>query len=130
MDDNRQSQRQPIMVKREFDLGVFESNQFDQADHHASIVDITSSGVGIESNTPKKPGPVLFRDRIWGQHSGMLLWSRQVGALYRSGIRFAPLPHDAELNANNQFAQSGREPLKDLTRFVAMQIESIKTSPA
>jgi hypothetical protein len=129
MDDNRQSQRQPIMVKREFDLGVFASKQLDRTDHHASIVDISNSGIGIESNTPMKPGLVLFRDRIWGQQSGMLLWSRQVGTLYRSGIRFAPLPHDAEQNANNQLAQSGREPLKDLTQLIAMQLAFIGQDP-
>jgi hypothetical protein len=130
MDDNRQSQRQPIVVKREFDLGVFASKQLDRTDHHASIVDISNSGVGIESNTPIEPGLVWFRDRIWGQHSGMLLWSKQVGTLYRSGIRFALLPHDAEPGANNHFAQSGpREPLKDPARFIAMQLESIKQEP-
>jgi hypothetical protein len=130
MDDSRQSQRQPIMGKRDFDLGVFVSKQLDRTDHHASIVDISNSGVGIESNSPMEPGLVWFRNRIWGQHSGVLLWSKQVGTQYRSGIQFAPLPHDAEPGAKNQFAQSGpREPLKDLTRFVAMQLASIKQDP-
>jgi hypothetical protein len=130
MDDSRQQQRQPIMVKRDFELGIFMSKQLDRTDHHASIVDISNSGVGIESNSPMEPGLVWFRHRIWGQHSGVLLWCKQVGTLYRSGIRFAPLPHDAELNTQNQVAQSGREPLKDLTQLVAMQLASIKAYPA
>jgi len=122
MDDNRQSQRQPIKVKRDCELGVFASKQLDRTDHPASIVDISNSGVGIESNTPVEPGFVWFRDRIWGQQSGVLLWSKQVGTQYRSGIRFAPLPCDEETGP--------REPLKDVDRLIAMQLESIKGDPS
>ena len=130
MEDNRHSQRQPIMVMRDCAMDVIKFKELDRTDHHGHIVDISKSGVGIESNTPMEPGFVLFRDRIWGQHSGVLLWSKQVGTLYRSGIRFAPLPHDAEPGAENQFARSGaREPLKDLARFVEMQLASIKLDP-
>jgi hypothetical protein len=127
MEDNRHSQRQPIMVKRDCAMDVIKFKQLDRTDHHGHIVDISKSGVGIESNTPMEPGLVLFRDRIWGQHSGVLLWSKQVGTQYRSGIRFVPLPYDAALNADSQSAQSGpREPLKDLEKIVKMMIEYIK----
>jgi hypothetical protein len=60
-----------------------------------------------------------------------MLWSKQVGTQYRSGIRFAALPPDAEPGANDQLAQSGtHEPLKDLQKIVAMQLESIKQWPS
>jgi len=127
MEDNRHSQRQAIMVKRDCAMDVIKFKQLDRTDHHGHIVDISKSGVGIESNTRMEPGFVLFRDRIWGQHSGVLLWSKQVGTQYRSGIRFVPLPHDTTLSADNQTAQSGpREPLKDLEKIVKMMIEYIK----
>ena len=127
MQDNRHSQRQPLMVKRDCTMDVIKFKELDRTDHHGHIVDISKSGVGIESNTPMEPGFVLFRNRIWGQHSGVLLWSRQVGTQYRSGIRFVPLPHDAAVGADNQSAQSEpREPLKDLEKIVKMMIEYIK----
>jgi hypothetical protein len=127
MEDNRHSQRQPIRVKRDCAMDVIKCKELDRTDHHAHIVDISKSGVGIESNTPMEPGFVLFRDRILGQHSGVLLWSKQVGTQYRSGIRFVPLPYDAALGADKQSAKSGpREPLKDLEQIVKMMIEYIK----
>ncbi len=118
MDDNRQAQRQPIAVKRDCDLGFFASRNLDRTERHASIVDISSSGVGIESSSPMEPGLVWFRNRIWGQHSGVLLWSKRVGALYRSGIRFAPLPSDGE--------PAFCEPLKDVERLISLHINSMK----
>ena len=127
MEDNRHSQRQQITVKRDCAMDVIKFKELDRADHHGHIVDISRSGIGIESNTPMEPGFVLFRDRIWGQHSGVLLWSKQVGTQYRSGIRFVPLPHDAALIVDKHSAQSvPREPLKDLEKIVKMMIEYIK----
>ena len=127
MQDNRHSQRQPLMVKRDCAMDVIKFKELDRKDHRGHIVDISKSGVGIESNTPMEPGFVLFRNRIWGQHSGVLLWSKQVGTQYRSGIRFVPLPHDAAVGADIQSVHSGpREPLKDLEKIVKMMIEYIK----
>ena len=127
MQDNRHSQRQPILVKRDCAMDVIKFKELDRTDHHGQIVDISKSGVGIESNMPMEPGFVLFKDRIWGQHSGVLLWSKQVGTQYRSGIRFVPLPHDAALSVDEHAAQSGpRAPLKDLEKIVKMMIEYIK----
>jgi hypothetical protein len=127
MDDNRQSQRQPIMTTRDLAMEVIKFRQLDRADHQGQIVDISMSGVGIESNTPMEPGYVWFKNRIWGQHSGVLLWSKQVGSLYRSGIRFVSPSHDEALFANKQSEQPiQREPFKDLNKIVAMQLESIQ----
>jgi PilZ domain len=127
MEDNRHSQRQSITVKRDCAMDVIKFKELDRSDHHGHIVDISKSGVGIESNTPMEPGFVLFRDGIWGQHSGVLMWSKQVGTQFRSGIRFVPLPHDVALSVDNHAAQSGpREPLKDLEKIVKMMIEYIK----
>jgi hypothetical protein len=115
------------MVNRDFVLDVVKFKHLDRSDHHGHVVDISRSGIGIESNTPMEPGLVWFRDRIWGQYSGVLLWSRQVGSQYRSGIRFASLPQNLEPNDTNQSAPSGfREPLKDLEPLIAMQLDSIK----
>ncbi len=131
MDETRQARRQPITVKRDCAMGVITFERLDWTDYHASIVDISKNGVGIESKSPLEPGLVWFRDRIWGQHSGVLLWSKQMGAHYRSGIRFAPLPRDAEQFVNNQIAKSSPlEPLRDLDKIVATLFESIKHSPS
>jgi hypothetical protein len=127
MDDTRHSHRQPITVKRDCDLRIFTFNNFDRMDQHASIVDISNGGVGIQLDTPAEPGIVWFRDRVFGQHSGILLWSKKVGTQYRSGIRFVPLSHKIEQFVNNNIMEPRQhEPLKDLQNIVAMQLESIK----
>jgi hypothetical protein len=127
MEDNRHSQRQPTVVKRDCNLGIFTFKHLEWTDYHAAIVDISNGGVGIELSDPVEPGIVLFRDRILGQQSGVLLWSKQVGSQYRSGIRFVSLSPDVERFINNNTTQPGQhEPLTDLQKIVAMQLESIK----
>ena len=119
--------RQTLSEERACAMGVITFDQLDWTDYHASIVDISRSGVGIESNARTEPGFVWFRNPIWGQQSGVLLWSKQVGTRYRSGIRFASLPHDAEAFVKNQVAgTTTREPLKDLEKVVKMMVEQIK----
>ena len=130
MDDNRQSQRQLINVKRDCNLGVFTFKHLDWTDHLASIVDISKGGVCIELNTHTEPGIVWFKDRVFGQHSGELLWTKQVGSQYRSGIRFMSLSHDVEQFDDKKIALSKQpEPLMDLQKIVAMQLASIKAEP-
>lgn len=101
--------------------------QIDRRDQQVHIVDISKSGVGIESNMLIEPGIVRFRDRVWGQYSGLLLWSKLVGTRYRAGIRFIPLSGSAEQFVEDQGARSGyREPLKDLDNIASTMIASIK----
>jgi hypothetical protein len=127
MEDNRHTQRQPLMVKRDCTMDVIEFNEHERTDRHGHIVDISKSGVGIESNTPMETGFVWFKERIWGQDGGVLLWSKQVGTQYRSGIRFAPLPHDIAINGCNQSTQAGhRESFKDVDKFIKMMLNYIK----
>ena len=115
------------MAKRDCNLGIIPFKHPDWTDHHASIVDISHSGVGIELNAHIEPGIVWFKDRIFGQQGGVLLWSKKVGSQYRSGIRFMPLSPDGERSVKNEGITSAqREPLKDLQKIVAMQVESIK----
>ena len=130
MDDTRHAHRQPIIVKRDCDLRIFTFNNFEWVDQHACIVDISNGGIGIQLNTPAEPGIVWFKDRVFGKHSGVLLWSKQVGTQYRSGIRFVSLSHNLEQFVNKKINKSEqREPLMDLQKIVAMQLESINADP-
>jgi hypothetical protein len=127
MDKNRHIQRQPVTVHRDCNMGVITFDHLDWTDYNASILDISMNGVGIESNSRTEPGFVWFRNPIWGQQSGVLLWSKQVGTRYRSGIRFASLPSDAEAFVKNHLESSmPHQPLKDLEKIVKIMIEHIK----
>jgi hypothetical protein len=105
-------------------MDTIETNQLERTGQQGHIVDISRSGVCIESNAPMETGFVWFRERIWGQNGGVLLWSKQVGSQYRSGIRFAPLPHDAAFKGFNQNTQSGTcESFKDVEKTIKMMLD-------
>jgi hypothetical protein len=131
MNDTRHSQRQPITIKRDCAIRVFTFNNFDWTDLHASIVDISNGGVGLQLDTPAEPGLVWFKDRVFGKHSGVLLWSKQTGSQYRSGIRFMPLSPNLEQFVVNKGKRSRQhEALKDLQHIVTHQLESMKSDTA
>jgi hypothetical protein len=131
MEINRHAPRQSVTVERNCSMGIVAFAHLDCTDHHASIRNISKTGVGVESKDQLKPGFVWFKDRIWGQHGGILLWSKQIGDQYRSGILFAPLPLDAERFVTNQVTSSRtREPLRDLNKINGALFESLKRIPA
>lgn len=127
MNKNRYEERRSVLEKRDCAMGVITFDHLDLTDYQASIVDINKNGIGIESNSRTEPGFVWFRNPIWGQHSGVLLWSKQIGSRYRSGIRFASLPSDAEAFVTNRVAGATiHEPLKDLEKIIKLMVESLK----
>jgi len=127
MAETRTIQRQPITVRRDCPLGIIAFKQLTWTNHIARIVDINKQGVGIEMNSCVEPGFVWFKDRVWGHRGGLLLWSKQVGAAYRAGIKFLALTLDEEESLHRHIVQSGiHRPLADPEKVVASLIESLK----
>jgi hypothetical protein len=108
-------------------MGVITFQQLEWKNHDAQIIDISIIGVGIESSQQIEPGLVWFKERIGGYKSGVLMWSKQSGPLYRAGIKFVPLSRDEEAYVQEQVKQS--LPLKrvhDPARIISTLIESVK----
>ena len=127
MAEMRKIQRQPVTVERDCPLGIIEFKRLTWTDHIARIIDISTQGVGIEVSSCVESGFVWFKDRVWGHRGGLLLWSKQVGAAYRAGIKFLALTLDEEESLHRHIVQSGiHRPLADPEKVVASLIESLK----
>ncbi len=106
-EEHRQKQRHAIEVERRCCLGVITFKELARTDLTVRITDISGNGVGIESASRVEPGFVVFRDRVAGFKSGILLWSRRQDDCYRAGIRFLPLRPGDEQYLSGYFAPSG-----------------------
>jgi hypothetical protein len=96
MNEKRHNQRkdvkwQPITRKLDFSLGITSFHNLVRTDHHARIVDCSLIGIGIESDHPINPGIVLFRESVYGQKCGVLMWCHQTDNRYLCGIQFLSL---------------------------------------
>jgi hypothetical protein len=96
MDEHRQTNRQPITIERRCAMGIISFKQLEWTDHEVQVRDISSHGVGIESDRRMEPGFVWFQDRVGGYKGGVLMWSGQRGHRYRAGIRFLSLTEEDE----------------------------------
>jgi hypothetical protein len=126
MDEMRDVQRQPISVKRDCILGIITFKHLEWSDHVAQIVDLSKKGVGVESITHLEPGFVWFRDRVGGYKGGVLVWSKPLGAMYRSGIKFLFLTRDAEQSVQERLTRlKAHTPLQDPEEIIATLMEAI-----
>ena len=96
MDEHRQASRQPTDIQRRCSMGLLSFTHLDRSDHVVRIVDISSSGMGVESDEQMEPGLVWFYNSVEDYRSGILLWSRKQDDRYRSGIRFLSLTDEDE----------------------------------
>ncbi len=127
IEDHRHAIRQLITVHRDCVLGLISFKHLEWKDHLAQIVDISRSGVGIESATRIEPGFVCFNHRLGGHLSGVLLWSKQLGGKYRGGIRFVPLSSTQESWIREQISASPmHRPVRDPRAIIETIIESLQ----
>jgi len=95
MGEHRQASRQPA-IQRRCSLRLLSSTRLEMSDHVVRIVDISSGGVGVESDEQMEPGLVRFPTGVGAHRSGILLWSRKQDGRYRAGIRFLSLAEKDE----------------------------------
>ncbi len=127
MEDHRNASRQPITIHRDCVLGLISFKHLEWEDHLAHVVDISRSGVGIESHGRMEPGFVWFRDRLAGHRSGVLLWSRRQDGKYRGGIKFVFLSSEQENYLREQISDTPpHRPVRDPKAIVDTIIESLK----
>ena len=129
-DDLRQSSRYPLAVQRDCTMCIITFKDLAWKDAHALLKDISTNGIGVESEKQINSGFVWFRDRIGGHRSGILMWSRQVGYSYRAGIQFIPLSREEEKFVNGQVSLlRSEQPLGDPAAIMSMIMESMERKP-
>jgi hypothetical protein len=77
-------------------VGILSFTHLDWTDHVVRVVDISSRGVGIESDEQLEQGLTWFHNSVGDHRGGILLWSRKQGELYRAGIRLLSLSEKDE----------------------------------
>jgi len=126
-EDHRHAMRQLITVHWDCVLGLINFKHLEWKNHLAHVVDISGSGVGIESSARMEPGFVWFRERLGGHRSGVLLWSKRRNGKYRGGIKFVPLSGEQERYLMEQASDSPpHRPIRDPGAIVNTIIESLK----
>jgi len=96
MGQRRQENRQQSVTPRRCFMGVLSFNHLEATDHVVRIVNISSHGVGVESDEQLEPGLVWFHTSVEDNRGGILLWSRKEGDRYRAGIQFLSLRAEDE----------------------------------
>jgi hypothetical protein len=130
-DDTRDSakrmQRHAISTQRVCDLGIISFRRLLWTDVRARVVNLSMTGIGIESDARLEPGFVWFKDRVGGHRGGVLMWSREQDGRYRAGIRFVPLSRDEEQYVQKQVAWSRpHAPVHDPEMIINTIIHSLK----
>jgi PilZ domain len=125
MNEQRHYQRrdvkwQPVTRQLDFSLVITSFYNLVRTDHHARIVDFSLIGIGIESDHPINPGIVLFRESVYGQKCGVLMWCHQTDNQYLCGIRFLSLTQaeDEFFRYQIERAKSGAQ-IQDHDRIIA-----------
>jgi hypothetical protein len=122
----RQVTRYPLAVHRDCAMCVITFKDLSWKDQFAFLKDISTSGVGVESEKPMDPGFVWFHERVGGHRGGILMWGRQVGYNYRAGIEFVPLSREAEQFVHDQVGLlRAHQPLLDAEAIMTTIIGSL-----
>lgn len=126
-DQRKRLRRHSVAVQRDCSLGVITFDKLEWTDHSARIVDLSVTGLGIESDRPLEPGIIWFKDCVYGQKCGVLVWCKQSGFTYRAGIQFVTLSQAEEEYLRKQVERSQPcRPLQDPERIVATLIDYIR----
>jgi len=126
-DLRKRLRRNPLTVQLDCSLGVITFENLERTDHRARVVDLSATGIGIESDRPIEPGIIWFKDSVYGQKCGILVWCQNSGFQYRAGIQFINLNQTEEECLRQQIEGSQRcKPLLNPQRVIATLIDSIR----
>jgi len=119
--------RHPVAVQRDCSLGVITFDNLEWMDHHVRIIDLSATGLRIESDRPLDPSIIWFKDCVYGQKCGVLVWCKQSGFGYQAGIQFVTLNQAEEEYLRKQVERSQPcRPLQDPERIVATLIDYLR----
>jgi PilZ domain len=110
MDEKKYSRRQgvkrhAIATDRDCRLGVISFENLIWTEHSVKIIDLSITGIGVETERQIEPGIVWFKEHVYGQRCGFLVWSKKSGDRYRSGIQFVSLTRSDEEYLHRQVSR-------------------------
>ena len=107
-------------------LGVISSETLTWTEHNVKIVDYSIIGIGVRTDRPIEPGIVWFKEHVYGQKCGFLVWCKKMGDHYRGGIQFVSLNRADEEYLHRQLSRmKPREPFQDPDQLLARMVDGI-----
>jgi len=107
-----------------FSLGFISNPDLIWSERTVRIIDFSIIGIGIETEGPLEPGFVWFKEQLYGQSCGYLVWCKQEGSRSRSGIRFVTLSREQEQYLRHQVERlKPHQPLQDPDRIIESLIK-------
>jgi len=126
----RKASRYPLAMQRDCAMCIITFKDLSWKDQLAFLKDISTNGVGVESEKRIDTGFVWFLERVGGHRGGVMMWSRQVGYSYRAGIEFVPLSHEAEQFVQGQVSLlRAHQPLPDPEAMMSTIMECMGKTP-
>jgi hypothetical protein len=89
--ERKQIKRHSLISERHCSLRAVSCRTFTCTDQYVKIVDLSIIGIGVECDQPMDPGIIWFKESVYGQKWGHLVWQRKNGNRYRAGIEFISL---------------------------------------
>jgi hypothetical protein len=91
------------------------------------IVDLSITGIGVECDQSIEPGIIWFKECVYGQKFGHLVWQRKNGDRYRVGIEFISLSRLQEEHLRQQLKQVEQgKSIQDPEQVISGVIDYIK----
>jgi hypothetical protein len=119
--------RRRLSPARECPVGGISLHDLTWSDHLIKILNYSVIGIGIESDRPIEPGVIWFKENIYGQKCGFLMWCKQSDSGYRAGIQFISLTREEEEYMGRQIEQVQLlQPVPDPDRLIATLFARIK----
>jgi hypothetical protein len=119
--------RHAVAPNRDCRLGVISFQDLAWTEHSVTIVDLSVTGLGIASDHPIKPGVIWFKEHVYGQKCGFLVWCGKNGDRYRGGIQFVSLMQEEEKYLREQLDRlQPHEPFQDPEGVVTRMMISFK----
>ena len=107
-------------------LGVISFEHLAWTEHSVKIVDLSITGIGVGAEQPIEPGIIWFKEHLYGQKCGVLVWCKKLGDRYRGGIQFVSLNRMDEVYLHRQVSLiKPHEPFQDPDRLLARMMDSI-----
>jgi hypothetical protein len=107
-------------------LGVIAFENLVWTEHGVKIIDLSVTGIGIETERQIEPGIIWFKEHVCGQRCGFLVWCKKSGDRYRGGIQFVTLTRADEEYLRRQVNQvQPLESFQDPDRLLAKMMDGI-----
>lgn len=106
--------RHSLVSDRHCSLRVVSRRTLTCKDQQVRIMDLSIIGIGIECDQPMDSGIILFKESVYGQKWGHLVWQRKTGNRYRVGIEFISLsrPEEDYIRQQLERGENGK-PIQD-----------------